>query len=203
MVWADDDFSYFDWLNRLSKFWHGVVPDHVSFCGIFFFFLNSELDGLCPRLCCNEHYISLVLLFFWICAMLCGRTIYPSSNQHMWTNWSINLSTIPHNTISQPPADLQSDSTIEHRISYSEQLSLHGIEIDTIRMQIMPFPQDKLVSARLQVDTRCRWKKVSLREVQSLIIGTLILHKTWMSWFMLAAELPGSRISYLHDLYGN
>ena len=45
---ADDDFSYFDWLNRLSKFGHGVVPDHVSFCGIFFFF-NSELDGLCPR----------------------------------------------------------------------------------------------------------------------------------------------------------
>ena len=38
MVWADDDFSYFDWLNRLSKFGHGVVPDHVSFCGIFFFF---------------------------------------------------------------------------------------------------------------------------------------------------------------------
>ena len=38
MVWADDDFSYFDWLNRLSKFGHGVVPDHVSFCGFFFFF---------------------------------------------------------------------------------------------------------------------------------------------------------------------
>ena len=30
MVWADDDFSYCDWLNRLSKFGHGVVPDHVS-----------------------------------------------------------------------------------------------------------------------------------------------------------------------------
>ena len=48
MVWADDDFSYFYWLNRLSKFGHGVVPDHVSFSGIFFF-LYSELDGLCPR----------------------------------------------------------------------------------------------------------------------------------------------------------
>ena len=33
MVWADDDFSYFDWLNRLAKFRHGVLPDHVSFCG--------------------------------------------------------------------------------------------------------------------------------------------------------------------------
>ena len=38
MVWADDDFSYFDWLNRLAKFRHGVLPDHVSFCGNFFFF---------------------------------------------------------------------------------------------------------------------------------------------------------------------
>ena len=45
----DDDFSYFDWLNRLAKFRHGVLPDHVSFCGNFFFFENSELDGLCPR----------------------------------------------------------------------------------------------------------------------------------------------------------
>ena len=33
MVWADDEFSYFDWLNRLAKFRHGVLPDHVSFCG--------------------------------------------------------------------------------------------------------------------------------------------------------------------------
>ena len=54
MVWADDDFSYFDWLNRLSKFGHCIVPDHLSFCG-FFFFLNSELDGLCPRPSICQH----------------------------------------------------------------------------------------------------------------------------------------------------
>ena len=50
-------------------------------------------------------------------------------------------------------------------------VSLHGIEIDTIHMQ-MRHPQDKLVSARSHVDTMYRRKKVSLREVQSLI-GTL------------------------------
>ena len=48
MVWADDDFSYFDWWNRLAKFRHGVLPDHVSFRGKKFG-ENSELDGLCPR----------------------------------------------------------------------------------------------------------------------------------------------------------
>ena len=36
MVWADDDFSYFDWLNGLAKFRHGVLPVHVSFCGKIF-----------------------------------------------------------------------------------------------------------------------------------------------------------------------
>ena len=51
-------------------------------------------------------------------------------------------------------------------------VSLHGIEIDTIHMQ-MRLPQDKLASARLQVDAMCQRKKVSLREIQSLI-GTLI-----------------------------
>ena len=25
MVWADDDFYYFYWLNRLAKFRHGVL----------------------------------------------------------------------------------------------------------------------------------------------------------------------------------
>ena len=50
-------------------------------------------------------------------------------------------------------------------------VSLHGIEIDTIHMQ-MRLPQDKLVSARSHVDAMYRRKKVSLREVQSLI-GTL------------------------------
>ena len=44
-----DDFSYFDWLNRLAKFRHGVLPDHVSFCGNFLMLKISELDGLCPR----------------------------------------------------------------------------------------------------------------------------------------------------------
>ena len=50
-------------------------------------------------------------------------------------------------------------------------VSLHGIEFDTIHMQ-MRLPQDKLASARSQVDAMCRRKKVSLREIQSLI-GTL------------------------------
>ena len=50
-------------------------------------------------------------------------------------------------------------------------VSLHGIEIDTIHMQ-MRLPQDKLASARSQVDAMYRRKKVSLREIQSLI-GTL------------------------------
>ena len=58
MVWADDDFSYFDWLNRLAKFKHGVLPDHVSFCGNFFCFEISELDGLCsrPSICHISQY---------------------------------------------------------------------------------------------------------------------------------------------------
>ena len=34
MLWSDDYFSYFYWLNHLglAKFRHGVFPDHVSFC---------------------------------------------------------------------------------------------------------------------------------------------------------------------------
>ena len=50
-------------------------------------------------------------------------------------------------------------------------ISLHGIEVDTASMQ-MRLPLDKLHDARNKIDNMYRRKKVTLREVQSLI-GTL------------------------------
>ena len=50
-------------------------------------------------------------------------------------------------------------------------VSLHDIEVDTAQMQ-MRLPQDKLLDARLKIDSVYRRKKVSLRQLQSLI-GTL------------------------------
>ena len=50
-------------------------------------------------------------------------------------------------------------------------VSLHGIEVDTAQMQ-MRLPHDKLLDARLKIDSVYRRKKVSLRQLQSLI-GTL------------------------------
>ena len=45
---------------------------------------------------------------------------------------------------------------------------LHGIEVDTSSMRIR-LPQDKLLDARAKVDDMYRCKKVSLRQLQSLI----------------------------------
>ena len=50
-------------------------------------------------------------------------------------------------------------------------VSLHGIEVDTTQMQ-MRLPPDKLLDARAKIDSVYRPKKVSLRQLQSLI-GTL------------------------------
>ena len=53
----------------------------------------------------------------------------------------------------------------------SNVVSLHGIEIDTDLMQ-MRLPHDKLLEARYKITTVYKRKKVTLREMQSLI-GTL------------------------------
>ena len=50
-------------------------------------------------------------------------------------------------------------------------VSLHGMEVDTAQMQ-MRLPPDKLLDARAKIDSVYRRKKVSLRQLQSLI-GTL------------------------------
>ena len=86
MVWADDDFSYFDWLNRLAKFRHGVLPDHVSFGGIFFFFkfgvrrfVPETIDIIfkklvvppgAPRFHRQSETIHLMLFFYIFCVWI-------------------------------------------------------------------------------------------------------------------------------------
>ena len=70
MVWADDDFYYFDWLNRFSKFGHGVVPDHVSFCGIFFFF-KFGVRRFVPETIDIKSQVIFAFVFSWIGVFVC------------------------------------------------------------------------------------------------------------------------------------
>ena len=95
-------------MNRLSKFGHGVVPDHVSFCGIFFF-LNSELDGLCPRpSTCESHRLGIEVFCNTIkdVCLEAGRTCIPECKPagHSKPGWNAEVK------------ELREDSLFWHRL---------------------------------------------------------------------------------------